>query len=441
MKRKLFDKLSDWKHSSHRKPILLTGGRGVGKTYLAYDFAKAFYSNVIYLNFEREPILIDLFQANKNISMKEILKNKVSMKETLEPVLLILDEITAYPDLKDLSKRINEVIDTHDIILISSNIRSFPDNSYWEKYFQEEEQFIQFQLFPLDFEEYLIASSNEWYIDAIKSHYKKNKSIPEIVHKELLTYFEDFIQIGGMPSAVNEYVNMDSACNVSEKHRIIMDSYLSDMNRYLSNGTALKVSQVFSTIANQLIKENHKFQYTMIRKGATQALYEDALLYLQDTFYGYYCYKVGDDFFEIKLDRDSDGNYTNKCDLNACSVFKLYMPDVGLLSSSILLQNVKNTEQIRKGIIENYVAQSLISNGHPLYFWESSSQAKVDFIIMKNSEYVPIEVRIDDKTRSKNISVFKTKCSQMTESIKISTKNFEYVNGVKYVPIYAAFCI
>lgn len=439
MKRKLFDRLSDWKNSLHRKPILLTGGRGVGKTYLVYDFAKAFYSNIIYLNFEREPNLFNLFQANSNISLIEILNNKFSITETSEPVLLILDEITDYSDLKGLSIRINEAKDTYDIVAITSNVTRLLDDSLHKKDFLN--QFVSVQLFPLDFEEYLIASSNDWYIDIIKSHYKKNKSIPDIVHKELLSYFEDYLQVGGMPSAVNEYVSMDSAINVSEKHRILKDSYLSDSNRNLPDGTALKVNQVFSTIANQLIKDNHKFQYTMIRKGATQALYEDALLYLHDTYYGYYCYKVGDDQFISNLDEGNNRPCTTTCDISSYSAFKLYMPDVGMLSSSICLQNESNTEQIRKGIIENYVAQSLISNGHPLYFWESSSQAKVDFIIVKNSEYIPIEVRIDDKTRSKNISVFKTKCCQMTYSIKISTRNFEYVNGVKYVPIYAAFCI
>ena len=162
MKRKLFDRLSDWKNSLHRKPILLTGGRGVGKTYLVYDFAKAFYSNIIYLNFEREPNLLNLFQANSNISLKEILNSKFSITETSEPVLLILDEITDYSDLKWLSIRINEVKDTYDIIAISSNAVRLQDGPTPETDFLDKDQFVNFQLFPLDFEEYLWANE-KWH--------------------------------------------------------------------------------------------------------------------------------------------------------------------------------------------------------------------------------------------------------------------------------------
>jgi predicted AAA+ superfamily ATPase len=96
---------------------------------------------------------------------------------------------------------------------------------------------------------------------------------------------------------------------------------------------------------------------------------------------------------------------------------------------------------MKKGILENFVAQSLIANGYPIIFWESGSQAKVDFITWNSSGYIPMEVRTNSNTRSKNISVFKTKCRYMKDSIKISTKNFEYSNGVKYVPVYAVFCI
>jgi predicted AAA+ superfamily ATPase len=354
--------------------------------------------------------------------------NRYHLPSSSEPVLLILDEIADCPDINKTIQSILDLAKSYQIIIISSTLRNMKDFA---------NHFYQLQLYPLDFEEYLTATGNEWYIEVIRSHFESDKALPEIVHKELLTYLEDYLQIGGMPAAVNEYVSMDSKLNVSEKHRTLIDSYLSDVNKQNIEGTSLKIHQVFTTIDHQLMKENRKFQYTMIRKGATQALYADALQYLQDTFYGFSCFKIGDD----SIDQYPEENTAIQDSISSYLGFKLYMPDVGMLYSTLRTRFSTITEQMKKGILENYVMQSLTANGYPVCFWESSSQARVDFIIMKERRYIPIEVRINTNTRSKNISVFKTKCSQMKESVKISTKNFEYSNGVKYVPVYAVFCI
>lgn len=428
MKRKLFNELSAWKDDVQRKPILLTGARGVGKTYLAYDFAKAFYSKSIYLNLEREPYLYDLFSGSQDFAFINKLKERYHITDVEEPVLLIIDEIADCPDIAKLLRVISKADKALHILAISS---SFVDTSC------SENDIMLLQLYPLDFEEYLTAIGNEWYIEVIRSHYESNKALPDIVHKELLAYFEDYLEVGGMPAAVNEYVNMDSKLNVPEKHRILIDSYLRNVNKRNMDGTALKIHQVFATLDSQLIKDNRKFRYTMIRKGATQAIYEDALDYLQDTFYGIPCYRAADEYF-----KDSPAKIpfkVEKTDLHPG--FKLFLPDVGILHSMIRARYGTLTEPMKKGILENFVAQSLIANGYPIIFWESGSQAKVDFITWNSSGYIPMEVRTNSNTRSKNISVFKTKCRYMKDSIKISTKNFEYSNGVKYVPVYAVFCI
>ncbi len=428
----MINTLLNWKESFQKKPILLIGARGVGKTYLAYDFAKAFYSELIYINFEREPYLFDLFDKNDSSAISDMLQESYHLSGTSNPILLILDEINACPNISKVIRLISEANTNYHIITISSISIEIKEIA---------NMFIQMQLFPLDFEEFLIATGNEWYIEVIRSHYDTNKGIPDIVHQELLSLLDDYLYVGGMPSSVNEYINMETKYNVSEQHRILIDSYLSNVNQYNSEGESLKISQVLATMDKQLIKENRKFQYTLIRKGATQAVYADALNYIQNTFYGIRCYKIGD----IPL--------ASMCNCNPADTFvpletedlqlgfKLYFQDVGLLHSTIRTQYRILTDHMRKGIIENYVAQCLSSKGYSSYFWESSSQAKVDFIIMKDKHIIPIEVRTDDNTRSKNISVFKSKCNSITDSIKISTKNFDYSNNVKYVPTYAVFCI
>jgi len=427
LKRKLINKLLDWKESSQKRPILLTGARGVGKTYLSYDFAKAFYTESIYINFEREPYVYDLFSTNDCSSIGVVLEEYFHLSSSSEPILLILDEITFCPNMNKVIKMVSDSPIAYHIITISSTLKDIDGL---------DDFFMHLQLFPLDFEEFLIATGYDWYIEVIKAHYESNKKLPDIVHKELLTFLEDYLQVGGMPLAVNEFISTGTKYNVSEQHRILTNSYLSDVTQHNIDGDALKINQVFTSIDKQLMKENRKFQYTLIRKGATQAVYADALTYLQDTFYSICCYKIGDESLEKLTDV-----VTMQQVKDFCLGFKLYMPDVGMLNSTIRTQHAVMIEQIKKGILENYVAQCLSSNGYSIYFWESSSQAKIDFIINKEQHIIPIELRTNDITRSKNISVFKTKCNLMTDSIKISTKNFDYLNHVKYVPIYAVFCI
>ncbi|MGB8455071.1 MAG: AAA family ATPase [Anaerocolumna sp.] len=434
MKRKLINKLLDWKELSFRKPILLTGGRGVGKTYLVYDFAKSFYTESIYMNFEREPFLYDVLFKNNPSEIENVMKDYFHLSDSTEPILIILDEVTNCPDIKYILNLLQNKPRNH-IIAISStfNIDYKTDNIFYH-----------LKLFPLDFEEFLIATGNEWYIEVITVHYKADTKIPDIVHQELLTLFELYIEIGGMPLAVNEYNNIGSIINVSEQHRILLNSFLSEVYKNNVEGNFLKISQVFNTIAKQLMKENRKFQYKLIRKGATQALYSDALKYIKNTGYGICCYKLGDepaDGFYNNYNKPSFTLFPTILKDYTHMNFKLYLLDSGLLNSTLKTQYAVIKEQYRRGLIENYVAQCLTANGYSLYFWESDSKAKIDFIINKDRRIIPIEVRTGDNTRSRNVSIFRSKFQSVTDSIKISTRNFEYINHTKYVPVYAVFCI
>lgn len=434
MKRKLIEKLLEWKELSNQSPILLTGGRGVGKTYLVYDFASSFYKESVYINFEREPYLYDRLFCNNPSTVDCVLKDYFQLSEYHEPVLIILDEITRCPDIEQvLNLLVQSELTYHIIAISSSQVIDSMDC-----------QFYKLQLFPLDFEEFLIATGNEWYIEVITVHYKTNTKIPDIVHQELLTLFELYLTVGGMPLAVNEYINTGADFNVSEQHRILLNSFTAESYKENSEGDFLKISQMLGTIDKQLMKENRKFQYKMIRKGATQALYSDALTYIKNSCYGMCCYKLTEDMMDQLTDDSADSIHNSlksyNLDQNHLN-FKLYLLDTGLLQSIITYQGIQLKEQHRKGLLENYVAQGLAANGYPLYFWESDSQAKLDFILYKDGMLIPVEVRANDNTRSRNVSTFRRKFDKVTDSIKISTRNFEYTNHVKYVPIYAVFCI
>lgn len=434
MKRKLITKLFEWKESSDSRPILLTGARSVGKTYLVYDFARSFYTEYAYINVETDPFLYGLMLKHNPSQIEDGLKDYFHLSGSSGPVLLILDEITVQPDLTRILKLLADCNTSFQIIVISSHrVVSIPNDK----------DFYQLCLFPLDFEEFLVATGNEWYIEVITVHFKNNSKIPEIVHQELLTLFDLYLEIGGMPLAVNEYLGTNSVYNVSEQHRILVSSFISDTYNRTMEGDFLKISQVFNTIGRQLMKENRKFQYKLIRKGATQAQYSDALWYIQNSGYGMCCYKIPEESEKLPVSPAIISELLTEVQNNENGhiSFKLYMFDTGILSSVLKTSHGLNDEQNRKGLLENYVAQSLASRGYPLLFWESGSQAKVDFIISKDNKFLPIEVRTTDNTRSRNVSIFRKQFPDIAESIKISTRNFEFTNHVKYVPVYAVFCI
>ncbi len=429
MKRKVIDELIGWKNDTSDIPVLLAGAKGVGKTYLAYDFAKSFFEHIYYINFEREPLKASLFQAGTdgNIVDNLLMQFNITEEQALETRILILDEICFCKEAMDIikNKRLDGVFDY--ILAITSH--PLPK--------EFEADFLRICVHPLEFDEFLRATGNEWYIETIINHYYSSTKIPEIVHKELLVLHQLYLQIGGMPGVINEYLNLQDTVNVSERHSFIIGSYHDYILRDNSDSDALKMNQVIDSLTYQLMKENKKFQYKIIRKGTTHAMYRDAIKKLVEQNYVIRCNRINNELLQFPSQIDI---LNNSC-VEDNSNFKLYLPDTGLLYSKLIEeQGQEGVIQYQKSLLENYIAQSLHAKNYPFAFWESESMAKIDFIISKNLEMIPIEVFLGENTRSKSISVLKQKYMP-PYSIKISAKNFEYSNQVKYVPYYAVFCI
>lgn len=415
LKRKLINQLLEWKETNKKAPILLTGAKGVGKTYLALDFAKTFYDNYIYINYELNTNSMEL-PHSKSITSKTI-EEYLCQLHSKGSTLLIFDEVYFFPEFIRIIEEIQKnktgkeskenTID--DILVISSR-----------KLKLEEQIFNQFTLYPLDFEEFLLALNQDWYIGVIKEHFRTNLKIPDIVHSELLNLYNTYLRVGGMPMAVTEYVCTGSESNISQIHKMILNSYLYDIDFDFQESIGGKVGQVIRTLPIQLNKENKKFQYSFIRKGATRNLYLDAIEYLKDTYYGMEC---------TILDREDSLQ------------FKLYLLDTGILNSMGKELGIKESRYLQKGLVENYVAIHLNSKAYLLNFWESESQAKIDFVIKKENSLLPVEVKIDSNTRSKSINMFRNRYYETKDAIRISKKNFSYDKQVKYVPLYAVFCL
>lgn len=424
MKRNAINQLIAWKENRESKPLWMTGIKNVGKTYLALEFAKSFYDGNLYVNFETNAAVRQLFaqaavSQNKEENLVELLCKHFQIPiELVGNLLIILDEIG---ECKEAIIALEELITagSNVPIMVISSTKVTYDSSIFET----------LVLYPMEFDEFLIALGNEWYAEVIKGHYQTSRKVPEIVHKELLTTFEDYLVVGGMPAAVNDYIAMEGNQNVAEIHQQIFQNLLARSMWNHDESVALKISQVMNVMTEQLMKDNKKFQYRLIRKGATYSLYKDAIDYLVQNSYLYKCCK--NTYEESKLETTDNLH------------FKLYLPDVGLLNtllkkSDVFLQYKEGL--IIKTLLENYMMQSLIARGHSPYFWESNSLAKIDFIIETKQGIVPIEAKTDESTRSKSIGVFKA-THETPYSIRVSTKNFEFSNQVKYIPYYAVFCL
>lgn len=432
MKRKVIDELIKWKNLGSKKPILLTGVKGVGKTYLAYDFAKAFFEDILYYNLERDPGNCELLQSLTTADSQAI---KLSFPGLLdipsENRLLILDEIKYCEAAVKLVS--NPAFRKHFPHMIAISSSPLPEADL--------NNFVKLPIYPMEFDEFLRATGNDWYIEAIVTHFQTDKKIPDIVHKELLVLHELYLKIGGMPSLINEYLNLSSLVNIPELHGFITSSYRDSIQQEYANSDSLKMIQVFDSIPQQLLKENRKFQYKLIRKGTTHSMYKDAISQLTDIGYVIRCNRISSEQLVQESSRLSEAFISNESSNENSNNFKLYLMDTGILNSKFAEINPgKERTYCQKALLENFVAQSLQAKHYSFGFWESDSMAKVDFLIQKEGELLPIEVYEGVNTRSKSISILKQKCS-FPYAIKISQKNFEFSNQIKYVPYYAMFCI
>ena len=430
MERKIYKKLLEWKNGEDRKPLILQGARQVGKTYIVNLFGGNEYANTIYCNFEKDHNLHEFFS---DLTPSVILK-KLSLYKRKEifkgQTLIIFDEVQACPEAITSLKYFNEEANDYHIIALGSLLGvsinrgnfSFPVGK------------IQFMtLYPMDFEEYLLAKGELQLIEIIKDCYNNNTTLENAFHQRLLDYYKEYLFVGGMPEVVEEYNKNHNPELVRIMQNSILDSYFNDMGKYNKQTEIPKTKIVFKNISTQLSKENKKFQYSQIKKGARASEYESAIEWLCLSGIASQMFKIEQIMLPLEAYR-------------SLSDFKFFMNDVGLcgasqdihfediISENPLLNNFKG------GLIENYVFNQWMENGFTSYYWTSKSDAEVDFIIRLKEDIIPIEAKSSINNRSKSLNVYVNRY-QPVYSIRISQKNFGFENNIKSVPLYATFCI
>ena len=430
MERKIYKDLLLWKSKDSRKPLILQGARQVGKTYIVNLFAGREYANSVYLNFEKDKGLSDFFT---NLSPEIIIK-KISAYKRRDIIagqtLLIFDEIQACPDAITSLKYFCENAPEYHVIALGSllgvsvnrGVSSFPVGK------------VEFMtLYPLDFEEYLWARGEESLAHMIRESFSKNEALDLLFHERALDYYREYLFVGGMPEAVEEYNKNKNPDLVRIIQDSILEAYQNDMGKYNKQSEIPKTRIVYKSISTQLAKENKKFKYSDIKHGGRASEFEAAIEWLCLAGIAAQNYRIE----QIMLPLSA---YRSLCD------YKFYMSDVGLLSASqdirfddILIDNPM-FDNFKGGLTENYVFCQLLINGLSLYYWTSGNQAEVDFITRIAGDIIPIEVKSKTNNRSRSLKTYIERYSP-SYSIRISMKNFGYENGIRSVPLYAVFCI
>lgn len=445
MKRKIYETLYQWKTNSKGKTaILIDGARRVGKSYIAEQFAKENYKSFIVLDFNKIPNEVkDLFDyyLNDLDTLFIYLSNYFNVKLYERESLIIFDEVQLYPKARAAIKYLVEdgrydYIETGSLMSIKKNVKDILIPS--------EEEHIE--MHPMDFEEFLWALGNYTLMSLIQKCYIEKKPLGQVMHRKVMDYFRQYMIVGGMPQAVEEYRITRDFTKVDKIKRNILNLYRQDIGKH-AEGYHLKVESIFDEIPAQLQKHEKKFKLSAISKEARFRSYEDAMFWLKDAMIINPCYNSTEPNIGLKLNTDF---MTLKC----------YMADTGLLISHSFDEKGIMTEEIYKKIlfdklefnegmiIENIVAQMLVSSGHKLYFYsnpskeDKNSRMEIDFLIAKSKissrhNISPIEVKSGKNYTISSLKKFITKYNeQLYIPYVLHTGDLKVENGIVYLPIY-----
>lgn len=430
MKRLIENELIRWKESTTKRPLILNGARQVGKTYILREFGEKYYKNTVYVNLETNLSVAEYF--DNDISPDRIIRFlEAYAKEAIIPgeTLIILDEVQSCERALTSLKYFCENSPEYHIAAAGSLLGVAINR---QKFSFPVGKVDTVTMYPLTFEEFLWANGEETLCEEIRRCYEELSPMPQALHERAVDLYRCYLIIGGMPAAVNDFVSSGKLVMIADIQNKILNDYIADMAKYADGKQSVKIRACYNSIPAQLAKDNKKFQYKVVQKGGSAALFGESIDWLGFAGVVLKCQKIEQAVEPISVYAD-------------LSSFKLYMSDTGLLvmKSGISQQTVLSGEPnlFMGAVCENYVAQVLTAKGYPLYYWASEHSAELDFVIQKGNQIIGIEVKKAQHVKSKSLFEFVKKYSP-AYSIRLSEKNFGTAdNNVRIVPLYAAFCI
>lgn len=433
MERKVYQSLLKWKSKTNRKPLIVSGVRQCGKTYLVKQFGKEEFTDVAYFNFDGDEGLQSIFDYNFDTEriIDELGSVARGKKITVGETLVIFDEIQACPraiqSLKYFCENMPElhIISAGSLLGVALREQgiSFPVGKV-----------DRIEMYPMSFEEFVEADGGKKYLDGLNK-LSREREIPKLYTIPLEKYYKNYLIVGGMPEAVQTWVDTHDYKEAEEVLDRILRDYADDFGKYTTRETATKIKMIWDSIPTQIARDNSKFIFSHVKEGARSKDLEEALTWLVNAGIVLKLDLVS--IPEIPLSGMADSTY-----------FKVYMSDVGLLrrKSNVnyrtLLEGNDAFIHFKGAMAENYIFVQLKCMGITPYFWRTKADAELDFITDYEGELIPIEVKSADNTRAKSLHLF---CNRYKPKVafKSSLKNVgDNMDGSSHVwslPLYAFY--
>ena len=424
MQRLAMEELCRWKNKKNRKPLIIHGARQVGKTWLMKEFGRQFFENVVYINFDNNERMKHVFEMDYDINrILSALKIESRQKIEAENTLLIFDEIQEVPRALTSLKYFHEDAPQYAIVAAGSLLgvalhsgTSFPVGKV---------DFLH--LYPLNFEEFLLATGEQSLVELLRLHDFEMMNIFSSKYKDLL---KKYYYVGGMPEAVQTYIDTDDLQEVRDVQKRLLDYYASDFSKHAPTETVPHIQMVWNAVPMQLAKENKKFIYGALREGARAKEFELAIQWLLDCGLVHKCCRVGKPGMPL----------ISYMDMTA---FKLFFLDVGLLAAKgnldarILLEGNRLFEEFKGSLTEQFVAQELRAYGKELYYYSvDNSSGEIDFVLQHGVRIIPLEVKAEENLNAKSLRAF---CQKYQPDIALRTSMSDYreQDWMTNVPLYA----
>ena len=437
LQRKIERTLIKWKNTPNHKPLIIKGCRQCGKTFSVNAFAKEYYTHVVYLNFFEHPDYKLAFEGSKQID--SIVMNLTALLPNSRFVsgqtCIILDEIQECSAARTALKFF-KIDGRYDVIATGSllGVCGYKgDETDYNSIPVGYEQHIE--MFPLDFEEFLWANGiNQEIIGLLTKSLQERTPIPPAIHQRMRQLILEYTIVGGMPEVVNRFIATHNMSDVLEEQHSIITGYKEDMVKYAANEDKVRLRAAFDSIPRQLSKENKKFQFSVIKKGARAKEYITGIQWLEDAGIIIRCRNLS--ITELPL----EGNAIEDS-------FKVYMRDTGLFVSMLedgtqfdILQG--RLYGYKGAIFENLIADIFIKMGRKLYYYRKDSGLEIDFVIRYHSECVLVEVKASTgNTKSTKTILQHPDKYHVYQAIKLGDYNIGEKNGILTLPIYMSFLL
>lgn len=439
IKRKMYKYLINWKQKKDKSALIIKGARQVGKSYLVREFGRNEYESYIEINFLKNPLYKNIFKGD--LSAEEIFKRLSAYIPNLKIIsfktLLFLDEIQVCAEARTAVKFLVE--DGSVDVIYSGSLLGL-------SYLEDDDKNVteptslpvgyeeQITMYSLDFEEFLWAKGyNDDAIAYLKDFYISNKEVPKELNDKYLELFREFMIVGGMPEVVQTFIDTNNFQEASKIQGKILADYQDDISKHAKGQEKIKVRQCYDSIPKQLAKEYKKFQYSVVEKGKTSKKYGGSIKWLCDSSLVNKCSNVNEAYIPL-LAYEMDDQ------------FKLYLNDTGLLlylygpETKLAILNNTLKGNAKGGIYENIISESLLKRGYKLYYYKTqNSSMEIEFVIEKNGEVIPIEVKAgNDSTPSLNSFINKY---HPKVSYKFVNGNVGFLDGKKTLPHYMVMFI